>query len=252
MDLKKGFLFIFTLLFWVQLSAQDVFFLIGSIKDADSKTSIFSAHIVNLKNNKGAITNKDGLFMIQASEGDYLKISYLGYHSLYFQAHIDGNDTLDFFIKHKNFELKEVEVFPWTREEFRHDFVHKEIKKDSLDWLEMRINLSREELRWITPVSFHNYKTSKEKQEIRLRELKAWIAKDEIFRKSIVRMTNYKDLELEDFIRYCRFSKQFVMEAKTYSLTSAMREKYLEFEKVKNTNSKTKPMPKPKSKSSQN
>lgn len=233
MDLKKGYLFIFTLLLWSQLSAQDVFFLIGSIKDADSKTPIFSAHIVNLKNNKGAITNKDGLFMIQASESDYLKISYLGYHSLYFQAHADGNDTLDFLIRKKNFELKEVEVYPWTREEFRHEFVHKDIKKDSLYWLEAKINLSREELRWITPVSFHNYKTSKEKQEIRLRALKAWIAKDEIFRKSIVRMTNYKDLELEDFIRYCQFSKQFVMEAKTYYLTSAMRQKYIEFEDLK-------------------
>jgi len=230
--LKKGFLIIFTLFSFAQLTAQDSFFLIGRIKDAKTKNPIFSAHIVNLKNNKGAITNKDGLFMIQASESDYLKISYLGYNSLYFQAQ-SSSDTLSFFISKKNFELKEVEVYPWTREEFRHKFVHMEIEKDSLDWLKSNINLSREELKWITPVSFHNYKTKKEKQEIKLRELKAWIAKDEIFRKSIVRMTNYKDLELEDFIRFCNFSKQYIMETRTYYLTEAMRKKYLEFEEKK-------------------
>ena len=46
-------------------------------------------------------------------------------------------------------------------------------------------------------------------------------------------MTSYQDLELEDFIRFCSFSKNYISKARTYYLTEAIHRKYLEFEKIK-------------------
>lgn len=217
----------------LSLNAQDSFYLIGQIKDAQTQDGITSAHILNLNNQKITTSGVNGYFIIKAFDKDFLKVSYIGFNDLYFKALQNSKDTLVLYLQEKKYQLEEVKVYPWTKKEFKHQFVHRKYKSDTMEWLTKRINLSKEELMWITPVSFHNYKTSKERQIVKLKEMKAFFIKEEAFRKIIFELTGYKDLELEDFIRFCKFSKQYISKTQLYYLSESIRKKHLQFEENK-------------------
>ncbi len=234
MNIRNYVLFFLLLSFSWQVDAQKTFFFIGRIKDAQTHQVITTANIINLKNNRGAMSNQLGYFMLQVNDKDYIKISYVGYNNLYYQVDTQVTDTLDFYLRRKIFHIDEVEVFPWTKKEFKVQFVEMDTPLDSNEWLFNRINLSVEELKWLTPAGLTiNYKTRKERQQIKVKAFKRWAKKDKVFRDIVKNLTDYQGLELEVFIRYCNFNKSFISYARTYYLTEAVQKKYLEFEKKK-------------------
>ena len=213
----------------------------GKIIDNQTHELIQYTHVVNLKTNRGALTNSKGFFMLQVSKGDYIKLSYIGYNDYYYQINIASSDTITFILSQKVFELKQVDVYPWTRDEFKHEFITHDVKKDSIDILKDWINLPASELTRLKytgiPI-FSNFKTSKEKQIAKLEALKKWLIQEEKYRKLVVEITAYKGLELNLFITYCNFSKRYISYARSYYLTLAIKNKYLEFEKIKSKNDK--------------
>ena len=112
-------------------------------------------------------------------------------------------DTLTVILNQKVFELENVDVLPWTKQEFKYLFVKIEPPSNPTKWLEKRINLSKEELISLTPASFHNYKTSKERQQIKLISIKGWEQKDQLYEKIVKNITHYKNEELQAFFIYC-------------------------------------------------
>ena len=216
--------------------AQDQFYFIARIIDLQTLESVPNANIVNLKNKKGTSSNQLGYFMIQVTDKDYLRISYIGYNNLYIQIDKNIKDTLNLYLQEKIFELENVDVYPWSKEEFKYEFVYHKFKSDSIDGLKASIKVPVAELRALGPngiPAFKNFKTKKEKQEIKLIELKKWLKKDQSYRVIIKKITNYEDAELEAFIRFCNFSRRYISYAREYYLTFAISLKYKEFEKLK-------------------
>jgi hypothetical protein len=219
-----------------QVQAQEGYFLVGKIIDNQTLEPIQYAHVLNLKTEKGSITNNKGYFMLHVSKGDFVKISYVGYHSYYYKVNFDKSDTLTFILNQKVFELDNVDVYPWTRQEFRYKFVYDDIKPDSIDLIKSWIIAPPAEISNIGPIGFSifaNFKTSQEKQIIKLNELKHWLIKEEDYRKKIVKITGYEGIELNLFIKYCNFSKRYVSYARDYYLTLNITQKYLEYERLK-------------------
>lgn len=193
--------------------------------------------------------------MIPIEEGDYLKISYLGYNSLYFKVNHHSSDTLNLFIQKKAFVLEEVEVYPWTKEEFKFKFINLEVNQDSIDYLRNKIIVPKEDLvaalkqaqtqkmrennpNMIVGVSmpaFANYKTKKDKQIVELEALKKWVKKETEYRKLVQNITNYKDEELNRFIKFCNFSKSYISTARSYYLGIEIQKKYKAFESLKSS-----------------
>jgi len=221
--------------------AQDSFYFIAQLKDYQSQSPISAAHIINLKNKKGSISNLKGYFLIHVSNKDYLKISYLGYNNLYIQVKQgESKDTLIFYLHKKTFKLDEVDVYPWSKDEFKYEFIHKQFKTDSIDLLLQKIRVPKSELLaihnnkgFIAIPIFANYKTKKERQIIQLEQLKRWTLKENAYRKLITNITGYQKAELNAFINYCNFSKRYISYAREYYLALAIKKKYIEFEKVK-------------------
>ncbi len=241
----KNFVFYLLILLSWNTFAQDSFFFIANLKDYQTQQNIYSAHIINLKNKKGSISNQQGYFMIHASDKDYLKISYLGYNNLYIQVNKSNTDTLTFYLHKKSFELEEVDIYPWTKKEFKYQFTHQNFKPDSIDQILINIRVPKAELiaihnnkGFIAIPIFANYKTKKERQIIQLKQLKRWIIKEDLYRKYITNITGYKNAELNTFIRYCNFSRRYISYAREYYLTLAIKKKYIEFEKLKSKQSK--------------
>lgn len=219
---------------------QDEGLLFGQIKEFGNEAPIATAHVLNLKTLKGTISNTNGLFMIPVEIGDFVKVSFLGFNDNYYLVQKIDKDTIQLKMIPKAYQIEEVDVYPWTKEEFKYEFVNHDFKKDSIDQLKDKITLSEEDIEaaqmgkgYIAIPIFANYKTKKEKQIIALEELKKRVAKEEEYRKLIQRITGYKEAELNAFIIFCNFSKRYIMYAREYYLGLAISKKYLEFEKLK-------------------
>jgi len=239
-NIIKTILLILLLFIAENVLSQEPYLFIGKVIDSQENEIIQYTHVVNLKTNKGGLTNQNGLFFQKVIKGDYLKLSFMGYNTLYYQVKNTVSDTITFFLVRKVYELEDIDVYPWTKREFKYKFVYTKFNTDSIDWLLKKILVPKSELLaihnfkpFIAIPIFSNFKTKKEKQIVRLEELKHWIKKSERYRKMVVKVTGYKELELNAFIKYCNFSKRYISYARSYYLTSAIEKKYIAFENRK-------------------
>ena len=231
---RRILLVIFSLAYFsFQTNAQDSFYYIARLRNNRTKQTISNANIINLNNKKGTTSNRSGIFIIQASNKDYLKITYVGYNDIYTTVNILNTDTIDVFLSEKTYQLEEVEIKPWTKEEFKYQFVNKEPPPDTAKLMQLRFSVSKEELIWLTPVSFHNYKTSKERQEIKLTTIKKWETKDNLYKQIVKDLTHYQDDEYIAFLLFCHFSKEYILRTREFYITEDVKKKYMEFEKIK-------------------
>ncbi|MCM4156492.1 carboxypeptidase-like regulatory domain-containing protein [Gramella sp. AN32] len=97
----KNTIFIFFLLFISAASAQDV--VSGTVMNAANDVEIENVHIVNLNQVKGAVTDENGEFKLQATVNDTLYFSYLGFRSIRVRV---TNDWL----KYGNVKVKMTEL----------------------------------------------------------------------------------------------------------------------------------------------
>jgi hypothetical protein len=80
----------------------------GYIRDASGKEKLIGAHIINLKTRKGAISDHNGYFSLNAKLNDSLRISYAGYKSQVIE--VNENRQSIFVDLQMNRDLKEVKV----------------------------------------------------------------------------------------------------------------------------------------------
>ncbi|MUP47108.1 carboxypeptidase-like regulatory domain-containing protein [Gramella sp. BOM4] len=97
----KHTLLLFFILFTSLASAQDI--VTGTVMNAANDKPIENVHIVNLNQVKGAVTNEDGEFELQATVNDTLYFSYLGFRSIRVRV---TNDWL----KYGNVKVKMTEL----------------------------------------------------------------------------------------------------------------------------------------------
>ena len=129
----------FLLLFFFQFTkAQDKdtssnYILSGTVVNGETNELLIGAHLIT-NQYFGTKTDETGVFSINVAENDTLKISFVGYKTLYYAVPFQENaspNNLDgrskFLIKFKlytdSISLNEVEIFPWpSYEEFKKAF----------------------------------------------------------------------------------------------------------------------------------
>ncbi len=98
--MKNSFLILFLLLSGY-ITGQDM--VSGTVMNAANDKPIENVHIVNLNQVKGAVTNENGEFQLQATVNDTLYFSYLGFRSIRVRV---TNDWL----KYGNVKVKMTEL----------------------------------------------------------------------------------------------------------------------------------------------
>ncbi|TDN85212.1 carboxypeptidase-like protein [Salegentibacter sp. 24] len=78
--MKKSFFTLFLLFLSLQAFSQDV--VSGTVMNAANDKPIEKVHIVNLNQVKGAVSEEDGTFELQATVNDTLYFSYLGFRPI--------------------------------------------------------------------------------------------------------------------------------------------------------------------------
>ena len=127
-------LFLFFLSAEAQQNISDSSYtLSGTVVNGYNNQILTGANIVSNRR-IGTKTNETGEFTIKVFSADTLKISYIGFKTLYYNVPIkeNGKYLVKFKLYKDSVSLSEIEIFPWpTYEEFKDAFlsIHKEDEK---------------------------------------------------------------------------------------------------------------------------
>lgn len=224
----------------------DVKKLKGRIINVKDQKPLQSAHIINLNSVVGTITNRNGKFQIPAKANDTIFISYVGYQSIKLRITGDllkGNE-LEIAIHEKTLNIDEVTVKA-------HDLIGvleidaKNVPTDKyarihIDGLPQAYEIGRPTAREYTslasavfnPVDFLYNKFGKRPKELKkLRKLKEEDQLRDIMEEKFSReiLMDYMDMsrkELNDLLKECNYSDNFIRKASDLQVIEAVLECY--------------------------
>ncbi len=241
--MKYGVFIMFGLLL-LQLNAgaqhiltPDYIVVSGYVKDAQTDSVLPLVNVFNPRTQKGTITDNSGFFRYYAFRGDTLILSSMGY----MKSYIPVSDTAyhpitDTFYMHQDvFNIPEVNIYGLSRyEQLRYDIKH--LGKASKPILNARRNLpeiNHDELSFYSrrtdnfglvasPITALYNAFSKEGreqrklQELRQRDALKKAIEPHFNKEMVMRITGLPPEEVEDFMEYCNFSPEFLLNTPDY------------------------------------
>jgi hypothetical protein len=215
-----------------QINAQQLV-LYGRTISAQQAEIVQLASITNINTGKKYISNRQGYFKLFYSTNDTILITAVGYDSVYIQTStLDPNmakDTLLVILKSKVVRLKELRVV--SSNPIRDSIARAAAEFLKNDPLMNNFNrvLNREKGGLMSPLTAMYQQFSKEGRDAaRFEEFMAYMEKqkqaDRKYNRNVVkRVTDLPDMQLDEFMLFCRLDKDFVINASEYDLVSAIR-----------------------------
>ncbi len=230
---------------WQIIFAQEdnvVYELRGRILDIEKRTAVQYAHIINTKKSQACISDSSGNFKMLMLKTDTLKISCIGYETAYFWFSDTVTISKQYFtmlVVPKTYNIREINIFEERWQAFVYDFSNTKIEEDKTKvvlekWAENLI--SKEDLLLLSVssrgVGFPiNYKTRRDIQikrveEIRRQEELNLLAEQKFNRTLVKKVTGLDGEQLEDFYKYCRLDRDFILKQNDYDLIMIIKELY--------------------------
>ncbi len=225
----------------------------GRIINVNDKKPLQSAHILNLNSVEGTITNSKGLFQIPAQANDTIFISYIGYQSIKLKVTKDllkGNELV-IAIHEKTVNINEVTVKA-------HNLIGvlvidaKNVPSDQftrihIDGLPQAYEVGRPQTKdytslagaFFNPLDFWYQKFGKKPKELKkLRKLKQEDNLRDIMEEKFSReiLMDYMDMsrkELNDLLKECNYSNNFIRKASDLQVIEAVLECYENYRAIK-------------------
>lgn len=208
--------------------------LIGRTLTAEQAEVVPLASILNINTGKKYISNRQGYFKLNYSPNDTILITAIGFESiklitssLYSNY---TNDTVLVILKSTIIRLKEVRIVSSNP---KRDSIARAaaefLKNDPLMNNYDRV-LNREKGGLMNPLTAMYQQFSKEgKDAVRFEEFMAYMEKqkqaDRRYNRNLVkRVTNLPDMQLDEFMGFCKLDKDFVIYASDYDLISTIKE----------------------------
>jgi hypothetical protein len=215
-----------------QINAQQLT-LYGRTISAQQAEIVQLASITNINSGKKYISNRQGYFKLFYTTNDTILITAVGYDSVYIQTStLDPNmynDTMLVILKSKVVRLKELRVV--SSNPVRDSIARAAaefLKNDPLMNNYDRV-LNRQKGGLMSPLTAMYQQFSKEGRDAaRFEEFMAYMEKqkqaDRKYNRNVVkRVTDLPDMQLDEFMLFCRLDKDFVINASEYDLVSAIR-----------------------------
>lgn len=224
---------------------------VGSLRSENDGTSIPQAHVQNLTQSKFTVSNDQGRFMLPMQEGDSIWISCIGYKSIGYVIGKEWSqkDSIVFHMIEDTIMLRSLtinelpsekqfkqQILKYTPEDT--SFVvfglpenfRKEYDFDANPSLNPRITAG-------TPFGLIYKSISKKEKEKRkmakilLSSDTQYTARQKFNREFIASITALKGDELTDFIEFCDFSDEFIVNCSEHQLAQAITTKFEKFKK---------------------
>ncbi len=225
----------------------------GRLVNAHKFKPVPYANIINTKNGRITVSDSLGFFHFTLLKNDVLRISSIGYETRYlcFKDSIVYDSIISTIKLYKRiYALSEVDIYEARWEDFKFEFSHTELENDETrtrieEWMHSIISI--EELALITaavsvgiPIP---YKSKREKQLQRVKELKIIDAEEKIidlkFNPEIVKIiTGLEEDKIKDFMRFCKFDRKFLLRANDYDIITKIKTKFKMYNNRSNANFK--------------
>ena len=227
--------------------------LTGRIISVTDKKPLQSAHIVNLNSVVGTVTNRKGEFRISAQANDTIFISYVGFQSIKLKVTKDllrGNE-LEIAIHEKTIDIDEVTVkahnLIGVLEIDAKNVPRDEYSRIHIEGLPQAYEIGRPQSTeyntvagaLFNPVDFWYNKFGKKPKELKkLKKLKEEDQLRDIMEEKFSReiLMDYMDMsrkELNDLLKDCNYSNNFIRKASDLQVIEAVLECYENYRAIK-------------------
>lgn len=227
--------------------------LVGRIISITDKKPLQSAHIVNLNSVVGTVTNRKGEFEISASVNDTIFISYVGFQSIKLKVTKDllrGNE-LEIAIHEKTVDIDEVTVkahnLIGVLEIDAKNVPRDQFSRIHIEGLPQAYEIGRPQATeyntvagaLFNPVDFWYNKFGKKPRELKkLKKLKDEDQLRDIMEEKFSReiLMDYMDMsrkELNDLLKECNYSNNFIRKASDLQVIEAVLECYENYRAIK-------------------
>lgn len=211
----------------------------GRVLDMETQAPMAYAHITNIGKRLSTVTNSDGYFKIIMLSSDSLRISSIGYETYYYTIPQDTRDRkiqpVIFIIK-KVYQIATVDIYRLRYEAFKYDFMRQEVvKTPEQNRLENFIEnlVPFEELQMYSLMHRSkgiplNFKSKRDKSIEKLVEIEKADHLERMYNEKfsdslIHKITGLKGQEIEDFKKFCRIDRNFVLSANDYDLITRIK-----------------------------
>jgi hypothetical protein len=212
----------------------------GKILDSETKKPVVFANIINIQKSLATLTDTSGNFRIVMLKTETIKISSIGYEIYYFNLPDTAkglNQNTLIYLKPKIYNLSSVNIYEERWKAFVYDMSNTKIEEDENQqrlqlWMDNLVPV--DELVMIATAARGfgfpiNYKTSRDRQLAKVEELmmQEELNKlaDEKFNKALVtKITGLQDENLDDFMKYCKFDRDFILKRTEYDLIVIVQE----------------------------
>jgi len=253
--IKINLILIIILIFSVNLLAQEepqIIEVTGKIVDISTKKTIEFAHLINLQKHYATVSDTSGYFRILMTETDSVRISCIGYEVKYWSLKnkpiSDNTYNTAIYLIPKTYQLSEVSIYKIRWDAFEYEIAHTKVEKDKKQqqlqvWFNNMVSEGDLKALYTTSrgVGFTiPFKTRQEKQFRKLKKLKKETELNELayqkYNKELVgNITKLEGEELENFMDYCRFERQFILNTSEYDLIVIISEIF-DIYKIENQN----------------
>ncbi len=260
-DIRTALIYVVAIVLHTHLlHGQDVY-LKGRVTDAFSHKPVAFAHIQNYSIRKATFSDTSGYFIIGVTPGDTLVFSAIGYYykvAVISDSMVRLRANINYRLYPRIYEIEEARIFAFRNyDEFRNRFLQLDLSQDKTENLRKEIqeqstrvaleaDRKRKEQESLNGVKLLSIPilTPEEKQMIKLKErLAEEKRKDEVYKKYnpelVKKVTGLQeDEEVMEFMKFCDFKDNFILNINEYDLVVIIMKKYEEFLKSKSSNKK--------------
>jgi len=243
--MQKSIIFLFINFVALNIFSQDttIFSISGKILDIDTKRPIPATYVINVSRNFAVQADTAGYYKILMKKGDDIQVRSIGYYKMPivpdFSQIEDGNITQNIFMKKQIYNIGTVNIYSVRWNGFVYDIKNTEPPDDEVrqkvtKWLNDAVE--QEDLALVNaqsgfrlPIFTHYEKQMKQLEKYKKIEELNKKAQEKFNKDLVSKITGLTDGDLDEFMKYCQFDRDFILATPEYDLIIIIQNIYDEY-----------------------
>ncbi len=234
------------------LGQRELVIVSGKVLNGNTLKPVPYVFVINVNKNLGTKTDTAGRFRIVIEKTDSLRFSSLGFESYVWKPKaeeiVNGKIKPVIILRPKDYMLSNVDIYRARWLAFVNDVSKTKIEKDETQeriYLWIKNTLAKEDLATRTrlargtgiliPLPTH---TKRERELRKLRKLQQEKLRYEQVHKKfnreiVAKITGLSGKQLDDFMKYCNFDDDFILQTNEYDLIVIIQDMFEEYKEMK-------------------
>lgn len=227
-----------------------IYVVTGKVIDAETLQPIPMVYLLNTTKRYGAQTDTSGKYRILLMKNDKIKISSIGYNTeeldIDFSKAVGNKINETIYLIPKTYNIGAIDIYSTRWSSFLYAASQAEIEEDItqkklIHWVETIVgdqDLSSQNLKGgiqiPLPIYTHREKMLRKIQEQQQIDQLNKMASQKFNKDFVSGIIGLDGAELDDFMRYCKFDRDFILRTSEYDLIIIIQDIYEEYKLIKN------------------